>query len=133
VFGQRRSGTAEEVLVAVAGAIAGFVCFCLASSAIYIFNDIIDREADRSHPEKRRRLSLPARWASARQRRCRLSARSADRRGVVLDGGFGRVIVGYIVLMALYSLVLKRAMILDCVVISIGFCLRAVAALWQLR
>ncbi|HLB73820.1 MAG TPA: UbiA family prenyltransferase, partial [Sedimentisphaerales bacterium] len=55
VFGQRSSGTAEEVLVAVSSAIGGFVCFCLASSAIYIFNDIIDRDADRSHPEKRRR------------------------------------------------------------------------------
>jgi len=33
----------------------------------------------------------------------------------------------YIVLMVLYSLLLKSMMILDCVIISIGFCLRAIA------
>ena len=30
-----------------------FVCFCLAASATYYFNDAIDVEADRRHPRKR--------------------------------------------------------------------------------
>ncbi len=45
----------------------------------------------------------------------------------VLSQTFAIIILTYIVLMILYSLVLRRIMILDCVVISIGFCLRAIA------
>src|SRR5512147_1039811 len=33
--------------------IAGFALFCLISSAVYLFNDIADVEADRNHPEKK--------------------------------------------------------------------------------
>jgi len=128
VFGQRLSGAPEEVLVAVSSAIGGFLCFCLASSAIYIFNDIVDRSSDRLHPEKRHRPiasgAVGVRSAAALSVIC---AGGGIAGGYVLDGGFGRIVVGYIVLMVLYSLLLKRAMILDCVVISIGFCLRAVA------
>ncbi len=36
-------------------AIAGVLVFCLASGVVYVFNDIADRELDRSHPSKRRR------------------------------------------------------------------------------
>ena len=32
-----------------------FAAFCLVSSAVYVFNDIADREADRAHPHKRLR------------------------------------------------------------------------------
>jgi 4-hydroxybenzoate polyprenyltransferase len=39
----------------VAGAMLGFVCFCLCASAGYVVNDLRDREADRDHPAKRRR------------------------------------------------------------------------------
>src|SRR5512145_877175 len=33
--------------------VAGFFLFCLISSAVYLFNDIADVEADRNHPEKK--------------------------------------------------------------------------------
>src|SRR5437588_13006786 len=39
----------------VAEALVLFVAFCLASSAVYILNDIADRDADRVHPYKRER------------------------------------------------------------------------------
>ncbi len=32
--------------------LAGFFLFCLISSAVYLFNDIADVEADRNHPVK---------------------------------------------------------------------------------
>src|SRR5215213_5964330 len=35
--------------------VAGFFLFCLISSAVYLFNDIADVEADRNHPEKKNR------------------------------------------------------------------------------
>ena len=36
-------------------ALAGFVCFCLMSSVVYLFNDIQDQEYDRLHPIKKAR------------------------------------------------------------------------------
>ena len=36
-------------------AAAGFAVFCAITSAIYLINDVIDRERDRAHPVKRRR------------------------------------------------------------------------------
>src|SRR5512140_479616 len=50
--------------------LAGFVLFCLISSAVYIFNDLSDIEADREHPEKRNRpipsgkLPVGVAWAA---------------------------------------------------------------------
>src|SRR4030081_1022778 len=35
--------------------LAAFACFCALSSAGYLVNDILDVEADRAHPTKRRR------------------------------------------------------------------------------
>ena len=39
----------------IAGATVGFFSFCLCASATYIVNDLLDLEADRHHPRKRRR------------------------------------------------------------------------------
>ena len=41
--------------IAVARAVAAFVCFCLVSSSVYLLNDLKDREHDRLHPQKRHR------------------------------------------------------------------------------
>jgi 4-hydroxybenzoate polyprenyltransferase len=128
IFGKKLVGPADEVLLAVGGAIGGFLCFSLASSAIYIFNDIIDRETDRLHPEKSRR---PIATGSVTVGRAALisilCAAAAVIGSFLLVRGLVVVILVYIGLMVLYSLVFKRMMILDCVIISVGFCLRAVA------
>jgi len=128
VFGKKLFGASEEVFLSIASAFGGFVCFCLASSAIYIFNDIIDREADRLNPNKSKRPiaagQVPIGGAAFMSILCAVVAVVG---GAALADGFAVIVFAYILLMVAYSLFLKRMMILDCVVISIGFCLRAVA------
>jgi len=128
VFGGKLFGPFDEVLLSVGRAIGAFFCFCLAASAIYIFNDIIDRRTDGLHPEKRKRpIAAGCVGISSAAVLAALCAASAIVGSFVLARNFATVILAYIVLMILYSLLFKRMMILDCVVISIGFCLRAIA------
>lgn len=123
VFGQKLTD-----VPAVGKAVGGFFCFCLAASAIYIFNDIVDRKADSLHPEKRGRPiasgAVGVRFAMVMSIVCAVSAIIGS---FMLARYFAIIVILYIVLMVLYSLLLKRAMILDCLAISIGFCLRAIA------
>ena len=109
-----------------------FVLLCLISSADYLVNDIIDRESDRKHPEKRKRpiaageLSVQSAWIWA-----------AALAAVAIGGGFalaapltwhvGAVISGYLALMLAYTFSLKHIVLLDMMVIGGGFVLRAMA------
>lgn len=105
--------------------LAGFALFCLISSAVYLFNDLADIEADRRHPTKRNRplasgrLPVPAAWAAG----LILLAISVAG-GFLLAVPFGLVLSGYFILMAAYSNWLKHIAILDVMVIAIGFVLR---------
>jgi 4-hydroxybenzoate polyprenyltransferase len=110
-------------VVAAAGA---FVVFCLLSSAVYLVNDIIDRDADRRHPSKGRRpiaagtLGVPVASGAAA---VLLAAGMSVAFG--LDRTFAEIASLYVLLMALYVGVLKHVVLLDVLVISAGFILRA--------
>jgi 4-hydroxybenzoate polyprenyltransferase len=103
------------------------VAFCAASSATYLVNDVLDREADRNHPSKRNRpiasgeLSVPTALASAV-----FLAALAVAIAVWLGGWFPAVLVGYLALTGLYSAVLKEAVFVDVLVVAAGFVLRVV-------
>ena len=123
IFGQKLT-----VPLAVGRAVGGFFCFCLAASAVYIFNDIIDRTTDRLHPEKSKRPIASGRInVHSAFLMAALCAAFAMIGAFLLSQRFAMDVLAYIVLMFLYTLSLKKVMILDCVVISIGFCLRAIA------
>ena len=110
---------------AVARALVAFACFCAASSVVYIFNDYRDRHLDRKHPLKKLRPlaagTVPA--ATALVFAAFLFAVT-----VVgawwLGTSFMVVVLSYLVLNALYSLGLKRVVILDVMIVSLGFVLR---------
>lgn len=129
VFGQKL-----YVPLALGRAIGGFFCFCLAASAVYILNDIIDRKRDRLHPEKCNRPIAAGRVTiGSAVVVSALCAAVAIIGSFMLAQAFAIIILTYIGLMILYSLLLRRIMILDCVVISIGFCLRAIAGVVVLQ
>ncbi len=128
VRGRELAEPFNTAMLPVYSAVGGFFCFSLAASAIYIFNDIIDRETDLLHPEKYKRPiaagSVTVGSAAVMSVLCAIVAIICS---YLLIRELAIIILTYIGLMILYSLLLKRVMILDCVVISIGFCLRAVA------
>ncbi len=105
--------------------LAGFALFSLISSAVYIFNDIADIEADRQHPKKRER-PLPS---------GELPINVARVFGVFLVAfvlptayfltpAFSIVLAIYFLMMLAYSSKLKHIPILDVMIIATGFVLR---------
>ncbi|MCW5942481.1 MAG: UbiA prenyltransferase family protein [Fimbriimonadaceae bacterium] len=110
----------------VQAALLCFAAMCLASSSVYVLNDVLDIERDRAHPVKRKRplasgqLGLPV----------------AVVVGIVcLAGGLGLaallnrttfvIVATYLVLQLAYNVRLKHLPIADVFTISVGFVLRA--------
>jgi 4-hydroxybenzoate polyprenyltransferase len=112
---------------AVADAMAAFTIFCALSGAVYLVNDILDREIDRRHPIKARRPvasgALPVSVAAAT---AALLIGAGLAGAFLVTRKFGWVALGYLALQALYSAKLKHIVILDVLTIAIGFVLRAV-------
>jgi 4-hydroxybenzoate polyprenyltransferase len=113
---------------ALALASAAFLIFCALSGAVYLVNDVSDRDQDRLHPLKRMRPIASG----------ALSPGSALAWAAVLGGGglaaafllrpsFGAAAAAYVALVLWYTRVLKHIVILDVMSIAIGFVLRAVA------
>jgi decaprenyl-phosphate phosphoribosyltransferase len=99
--------------------------FCLASSSVYIFNDILDATNDASHPIKKGR-PIPS---------GEVSRRNAAVLSVILGGSalvlsypvsfsFFLLLIAYLAISAVYSVKLKELPIVDIFCISAGFLLR---------
>jgi len=102
-----------------------FAAFCLISSGVYIINDLLDAANDRLHPLKKDRpiasgrLSRPAAVGAA------LVVASAGLvLGSLLRGHFMAVSYLYFFINLLYSLWLKRIVIIDVMIVALGFVLR---------
>ncbi len=112
---------------AVRAALA-FAAFCLASSSVYLVNDIRDREEDRRHPRKRHRpLAAGTLSVTAAVAAVLVLAGAAAALAVYLGAGFAAVLGAYLVLNVLYTFWLKHMVILDVMSISLGFVLRVEA------
>jgi len=113
---------------ALLGAALAFVAFCAAASAVYLVNDLADREADAHHPLKRRRaiasgrLAAPAAIASAVVLGCGGLALS-----LALSRSTAGLVGSYLLLSLAYSARLKRVFLLDALIVAAGFVLRAAA------
>jgi 4-hydroxybenzoate polyprenyltransferase len=127
-------------------AVIAFVAFCLASSAIYLLNDLLDLENDRQHPVKSQRPlasgALPVSWAVMAMGILVLACAGLIALIFYIPitgqpdifagyGGasllFALTVATYLILMALYSARLKHVVLLDVFIIASGFVLRILA------
>src|SRR5713226_793090 len=118
VFSQRLFHFHDVVLSVLA-----FIAFCAIASAGYAINDINDRESDQHHPEKRNRPlangDVNINEAVAEAAVLGLS--------VALGPRFLAIAAAYLAMQFLYSHYAKQVVIVDVIVIAIGFVLRAYA------
>ncbi len=122
LFGQRLLDPA-----AVARSIAAFAIFCALSGAVYLINDIADRDQDRLHPLKATRpIASGALTVATALVAAVLLCAGALAAALAISPAFVAVAGAYVVLQALYSGPLKHLVILDVLTLAIGFVLRAV-------
>lgn len=106
----------------------GLVIFCMISSAVYLFNDIFDRQADAVHPVKKNRPIASG----------RISVSLAAGIGVLLaavslvwasqlSSAFFLICAAYLIINLLYSKWLKQVPIIDVMIVASGFVLRVAA------
>jgi 4-hydroxybenzoate polyprenyltransferase len=109
-------------------ALLAFAIFCGLSGAVYLLNDVADRERDRMHPLKRLRPvasgALSPRTAVALAAFIGLACLALS---FLLGVPFAACAVVYLALNLFYSFSLKEVVILDVLAISMGFVVRAVA------
>jgi 4-hydroxybenzoate polyprenyltransferase len=120
----REYGIPEKIGLAV----LAFTAFCLGTSAVYLFNDVIDRKQDQQHPIKSKRPIASGQVPIGAAIVVAI---------ILLSGGivFSLIInvatllalMLYVVINIAYSIALKHIVIIDVMTIAAGFVLRAVA------
>lgn len=108
--------------------LVAFAAFCAVASALYLVNDVLDRERDRDHPLKRYRpiASEAVSVGTALVTSAVLLAAGTALLVARAPEALTATLV-YAAVTALYSLVLKSVPLLDVFVISSGFVLRVLA------
>ncbi|MBI4636242.1 MAG: decaprenyl-phosphate phosphoribosyltransferase [Candidatus Rokubacteria bacterium] len=109
-------------------ALAAFILFCALSGAIYLVNDVVDRERDRLHPEKRERPVASGRLGVGRALAIAVGLIVVSLGlSPLLSPGFALAALAYTVLLVAYSFWLKHLIIVDVLAVASGFVLRAAA------
>lgn len=112
----------------LASSALAFLAFCLVSSAVYAFNDIIDRDSDRQHPDKKDR---PIASGTISTTEAYAAAVIVLVPGLVVAALLGVSLLTlagiYIALNLAYTLKVKHYAILDVFIISICYVIRLYA------
>jgi 4-hydroxybenzoate polyprenyltransferase len=109
-------------------ALAAFVAFCLVSSSVYLWNDLIDLRSDRRHPRKRHRplaagvLSIPVAVAAAP-----LFLAAGLLIAHTITPSFLGVLLGYVALTFAYSFYFKRVVLIDVLILAGLYTIRIIA------
>ena len=119
---------------AIGHSILAFAGFCLAASAVYLLNDVVDRRLDRLNPSKRDRPIasglVPVTWALAASA---LLATAACGLTLKLAPICSMTLAVYLVTNVAYSLRLKHTVLLDVLVIAFGFVLRVLHGVYAIE
>ena len=125
VFSHRLSDAASRTNAGLA-----FLVLCMISSSVYLFNDVLDREADRQHPRKQHRPlaagRLPVNVALVASAALMVASRAIAQTLTTDERQVPWVVwpAVYLLLNLAYSLGLKHIVIVDCLIIALGFMLR---------
>ena len=122
------AGSLTEIRI-LKPSIVAFVAFTLAASGIYLINDVMDLEADKSHPKK---SSRPVACGEVPVALALTIAVAAEIVGLAIsfifgDAALALVIALYLVMNLAYSSFLKHEPVIDILVVALGFLLRAIA------
>ena len=114
---------------ALTAAAFAFVAWCLAASGVYIVNDLLDIEADRRHPHKRRR---PLASGSLTKKSALVLVPALLLPGLalaflLLPTLFGLALLLYLSMTTAYSLFLKRLAVVDVMVLAGLYTLRVLS------
>lgn len=116
------------VVESLVNALVGFVAFSLIASSGYVFNDYLDREADRRHPKKRHR---PIASGALPEPVALLEMVAVLVTGVALAWWVGPaflvIALVYLTTTLSYSYYFKHVVILDVMFLASGFVWRVVA------
>jgi 4-hydroxybenzoate polyprenyltransferase len=107
--------------------LSAFFAFSCAASSVYIVNDLVDIDADRKHPSKKRRPLaaatvpvIPAILASL------LLVLIALPVGLWIGTNFFVVLVAYLIATTAYSFFLKRKMMIDIIILAALYTIRVI-------
>lgn len=108
--------------------LVAFMSFNLCASAVYIMNDLIDLESDRLHPRKRARPfasgQVPV-WVGIFIAPVLLLIGLGM--SSLVGGAFSSWLLFYFILTCVYSLKLKRLVLVDCLTLALLYTLRIIA------
>jgi 4-hydroxybenzoate polyprenyltransferase len=109
------------------GALAAYGIFAALSGVVYLFNDVMDAEQDRQHPEKKDRPVVSGKLhPAAALAACIVIGTAAVAAAFFVSNEFGAVASLYLALNLAYTLYLKHVVIIDVLVVSFGFLLRVI-------
>lgn len=115
----------------VARSLWAFAAFCLAASATYLVNDVIDAKSDRVHPQKRKRPiasgAVGVRQALAAAAICAAGAFALAARAGGEPTSVVRYVAIYFGIQLMYTLKAKQVVLVDVFLIAIGFLCRVAA------
>jgi decaprenyl-phosphate phosphoribosyltransferase len=104
------------------------LCFLASSSAVYVFNDLKDRDRDRLHPVKRLRPLASGRVSPTAAIALLVGLLTGTAALLtVLPALVGLIVAVYLALNLWYCLALKHQPLVDVSIVSVGFVLRVLA------